>query len=72
MIEIGKVGLIESGDDVGDQIKVIDDSKNTGGFLILTSRDFNDPACDVFDDWVVNKEALHGYFKESNWVIKWL
>ncbi len=72
VIEIGKIGLIESGDDEGSQVKVLDDSESTGGFLILTGKNLSDPNSEAFDSWVENIEELHGYFKESNWVIKWL
>ena len=72
MIEIGKIGIIESGDDRGFQVKVIDDSENTGGFFILTGRNISNQSLEVFDIWVANKEELAGYFRESSWVIKWL
>ena len=38
MIEIGKVGIIESGNDIDSQVKVIDDSENTGGLLLLAGK----------------------------------
>jgi hypothetical protein len=72
VIEIGKIGIIESGDDSGFQVKVIDDSENTGGFFILTGRNISNQSLEVFDSWVANKEELAGYFRESSWVIKWL
>ncbi len=72
MFEIGRVGLIESGDDSGSQVKVLDDFGNTGGFFILTGKNLSDPDSEAFDSWVANTEDLKGYFKESNWVIKWL
>ncbi|MFD2177703.1 hypothetical protein [Veronia pacifica] len=72
MIEIGKVGVIESGDDVGFQVKVIDDSESTGGLLILTGKNLSDPNVEAFDSWVSNEEELECYFEESNWIIKWL
>ncbi|WP_202593513.1 hypothetical protein [Tolumonas lignilytica] len=71
MIEIGNVGLIEAGDDIGYQVKIVDDSENTGGFLILISKDFNNSDSEAFDDWVANEEELACYFEESNWIIKW-
>lgn len=72
MIKIGKIGIIESGDDSGFQVKVIDDSENTGGFFILTGINISNQSLEVFDSWVANKEELAGYFRESSWVIKWL
>ncbi len=72
MIEIGKLGLIESGDEKGFQVKVLDDSESTGGFLILTGKNLNDSSVEAFDGWVGSYKELEGYFKESNWIIKWL
>ena len=71
MIEIGKLGVIEHGDDTGFQIKVLDDSDNTGGFLIITGKNLNDKSSEAFDGWVASKEDLQGYFEESKWVVKW-
>lgn len=71
-IRLGKTGVIVAGENVGWQIRVDDDSANTGGFLILTSRDFADPSAEAFDGWVEDETALQGYFKESDWVVKWL
>ncbi|KJF81682.1 hypothetical protein UA31_11070 [Photobacterium angustum] len=67
-----EIGLIESGDEQGSQLKVLDDSESTGGFLILTGKNLSGPNYETFDSWVENKEELHSYFTESNWVIKWL
>ncbi|ENY6473016.1 hypothetical protein [Vibrio parahaemolyticus] len=40
MIKIGQVGTIISGDEAGFEVIIIDDSENTGGYLICTSRSF--------------------------------
>ena len=50
-------------------VKIIDDSLNTGGFLIITSK--NHDMSDGFDDWVQNKEGLFGYIREAGWIIDW-
>ena len=71
MIKINKVGIIESGDDAGYQVKILDDSDNTGGYLVLISKDFDDSSSEAFDDWVQNESALVKYIQESNWIIKW-
>lgn len=68
-IEIGKMGKILAGDDRGLFIKVQDDSVNTGGYLILTSRNLD--MSDGHDAWVLDQEQLEGYFKESDWLIDW-
>lgn len=71
MIVIGKVGEIASGDDAGYQIKVVDDSSSTGGFLILTGKDLNNSNIEAFDSWVASRTELESYFVEANWVVAW-
>ena len=72
MIEIGKIGIIESGDEAGFHVQVIDDSESTGGYLILTGKNLSDPNTEAFDSWVANEQELESYFNESKWQIKWL
>lgn len=69
-IKIGLVGRIVEGDDIGSYVKVLDDSQNTGGYLILTSahQDMSDGA----DNWVEDWDTLSRYFQESRWVVEWL
>lgn len=69
-IKIGAVGKILAGEDAGCYLKVVDDSANTGGFLILTAHDSG--MKDGFDSWVENKEALKKYFEEAKWLVEWL
>jgi hypothetical protein len=66
---IGRVGKIIAGDEVGRYVKIIDDSENTGGFLILTSDDPEFRA--GYDNWVENEAALQSYFREARWLIEW-
>lgn len=68
-IKIGVAGRIIEGDDVGQHIEVIDDSENTGGFLILQVPDL--ASNEGYDDWVEDIDSLHIYFDESNWNIEW-
>lgn len=68
-IEIGQIGRIAEGDDAGSYVKVVDDSQNTGGFLILTSKKHD--MSDGFDNWVEDPESLSKYFEEAAWIIKW-
>jgi hypothetical protein len=65
-IKINIEGIILKGDDFGMKIKIVDDSKNTGGYLILTYDNI-----EGFDNWVETYFELEEYFKDSNWVIKW-
>ncbi|MBI3715847.1 MAG: hypothetical protein HY255_07630 [Betaproteobacteria bacterium] len=69
-IQIGKVGRILEGPDIGKYVKVIDDAVNTGGFLVLICAN---PDLSVgFDDWVENESGLQGYFEETGWRIEWI
>jgi hypothetical protein len=69
-IKVGVHGLIRSGEEAGRHVRVIDDSENTGGFLILTSAD---PAgvTDVHDAWVESIVDVGLYLDESVWEIEW-
>ncbi len=70
-IKIETIGRIISGDETGFFVKILDDSENTGGFIILTSpsKEFNNT---VYDNWVEKFDYLEEYFNESSWVIDWL
>ncbi|WDT86651.1 hypothetical protein [Alteromonas sp. 009811495] len=72
MIKLDVIGIIERGDDAGSQVKVIDDSANTGGFLIITGKDLKNQQLEAFDDWVQNEHELQEFFKQSGWLIRWL
>ena len=69
-IKLGTVGKIVFGDNTGDYIKIEEDSKNTGGFLIHRSASVDFKLAG--DDWVENKDHLRRYFEESRWRIEWL
>jgi hypothetical protein len=63
------VGQIVSGDEVGSYVKVVDDAKNTGGFIILISDHWDMTI--GFNNWVETKKAVEIFFAESNWVVDW-
>jgi len=69
MIQINKIGYILNGDDKGSYIQILDDSLNTGGYLILISSKATFE--DNYDDWVEDYSSLEDYFIESNWKIKY-
>jgi hypothetical protein len=65
---IGKDGRIVSGEYAGYEVRIVDDSKATGGYLILTWKD--DPKTG-FDNWVETVDDLEQFFRESGWIIEW-
>ena len=71
-VRIGQVGQIISGDQVGRFVKVLDDSENTGGFLILTSIEPTFKNGHGDDNWVEDRDTLSLYFHEADWLIEWL
>ena len=67
--KIGKRGRITTGEHAGFLVRVEDDSANTGGYLILCSRN---GTSEGFDHWVENKTDLDQLFIESGWNVEWL
>ena len=70
-IRLGLLGQILTGREVGRIVEVVDDSDNTGGFLIFTYADEH-RSPEVFDAWVSTLAEVDSYFRESNWTIRWL
>jgi hypothetical protein len=72
-IPVEIVGTILNSQHVGHQVRVSDDSENTGGFLIFEWWQGSDGpnAGNAFDSWVKNREDLAGFFQESGWEVKW-
>ena len=71
-IKFNILGIILNGANPEEKfIKIIDDQKNTGGFLILLSSNDKSLPFNSYDDWIENLEILKEYLQESNWIIKW-
>lgn len=66
-IPIDRVGRVRSGDMAGFQVKVAYDPDNTGGYYILFSR-----GDEGYNAWVLNEDALKGYFEEAKYLIEWM
>ena len=68
-IVIGKVGKIIAGEQQGHFVKIVDDSENTGGFLILICEDAELRV--GHDNWVEDEASLRAYFEEAGWIVEW-
>lgn len=66
MFEIGKNGKITDGQFKGWSIFIVDDRKDTGGFLILLSKED-----EKFDEWVESEKQLKRWFERKKINIVW-
>jgi hypothetical protein len=71
-IEFDKIGIIAEGEMKGWYIKIDNDSKNTGGFLIIYNPSPDMSSNSGYDDWVENEECLKKFFLESSLVVDWM
>jgi len=69
-IPLNTIGLIIDGEAAGRFVEVVDDSWNTGGYLIFTHAD-HERSPEVFDGWAETFDDVHKYFSESNWRVEW-
>lgn len=64
------LGEILSGPEKGRFVEIVDDSQNTGGYLVVTySDDARSP--EVFDVWLESIVDVEMYFDECTWTIRW-
>lgn len=74
-IRIGVVGKIVQGKSKGLYLEILDDSENTGGYLLTTAvhRDRERARWgETWDDWVETRQDLEAVFEEVGWVVDWL
>jgi hypothetical protein len=71
VIEIGKVGKISSGDDIGKFVKIQKLPDDPPSFLILMAHD-PEFHRGYGDYWVKDYECLEEFFAEGKWVVEWL
>ncbi|WP_144395615.1 hypothetical protein [Pleionea sediminis] len=71
MIELDRIGVIKSGEDVGYQIKV---SKNTmgKGYYLFMSDDFSDENGNIADHHFESLRDVEDSFKDAKWEVEWL
>ena len=69
-IPAGVVGRIVAGQERGRFVYIVDDRDKSGGWLVLTAADrqFSDR---VFDAWAADRDALEGFFIDSEWSVEW-
>lgn len=65
---LNKVGYVRSGENSNMYFKVLDDINNTGGYIILFSKDINFSYC--FDNWLPSLDAVKEFLINVDWVDK--
>jgi hypothetical protein len=70
-LRIGTLGRIAAGREAGRVVEVVDDSRNTGGWLIFTYADLH-RSPEVFDAWVGSIVDVELYFDDNGWQIEWV
>jgi hypothetical protein len=70
-LRVGVLGRIVAGEEVGRVVEVVDDSENTGGYLIMTYAD-TARSPEVFDTWVESIVDVESLFEESGWEVEWV
>jgi hypothetical protein len=71
-VQIDRIGKIVAGAELGRYVKVLDDKKSTGGFLILTADNLEFRNGNGHDNWVKDETSLQRYFQEAGWLIEWI
>jgi hypothetical protein len=65
---VGRKGTVKNGKHVGFTVRIDNDQKNTGGYLILLENEYS---TEGFDYWVKTEKDLEQFFYESEWIIEW-
>lgn len=69
-ILLNKPGRIISGAEMGRYVKILDDTDESGGYLILTAAS-PDMHNEGFDSWVGSMDEVAKFFDEAKWVVEW-
>jgi len=69
-LRVGTLGKITAGVGAGRVVEVVDDARNTGGFLVFTYADF-DRSPEVFDSWLPSIVDVELFFDDNGWEIDW-
>ncbi|MFD5035977.1 hypothetical protein ACFWNI_02425 [Streptomyces sp. NPDC058377] len=70
MIEIGKVGRITAGDELGKFVRIKELPDDPPSYLILLAED-SEFLNGCGDYWVENREDLEEFFIEAHWEVEW-
>lgn len=70
-LRIGVLGRLTSGTEAGRIVEVVDDTTQTGGFLVFTYAD-TDRSPEVFDAWVPSIVDVELYFDDNCWEVEWI
>jgi hypothetical protein len=67
------VGAVLNSVKPGHRIRVVDDSGNTGGFLVYEWWEGSDGPDEFggFDSWVQDEDSLQRLFAEAGWLVSW-
>jgi len=69
-LRTGVVGQIRAGREAGRFVELVDDSENTGGWLIFTYGR-HDRSGEAFDTWAASIVDVDLYFDDCGWVVEW-
>ena len=72
-IQIDTIGDVLNSVEPGHKIRVVDDSGDTGGFLIYEWWEGSDGPNEHggFDSWVQDRDSLQQFFAETGWSVDW-
>lgn len=67
------MGTVTNSEHPNHRVRVVDDSKGTGGFLIFEWWDGSNGPNEnrAFDSWVETREDLEAFFREGGWNVEW-
>lgn len=72
-MKIGVIGKIIEGNPCGWYLEIKEDFEDSGGYLILISKDSNlSKFAEGYDYWAKDKNTAIEMVKNFNWKIKWL
>ncbi len=70
---ISVVGSVLNSNKAGHEVRIEDDTENTGGYLIFERWSGSDGPNGEgwFDSWVPDESSLKQFFIDNGWQIRW-